>query len=65
MGIIFPGTITNWVKLIPSYYLVDTLNRAFNYGIPLQMAATNLAILLVIDLIFLWLGITALRRKIA
>lgn len=65
MGIIFPGTITNWVKLIPSYYLVDTLNRAFNYGIPLQLAATNLAILLAIDLIFLWLGITALRRKIA
>ena len=65
MGIIFPGTITNWVKLIPSYYLVDTLNRAFNYGVSYQLALTNLSILLVVDVIILWLGIGALRRKMA
>ena len=65
LGIIFPGTITNWAKLIPSYYLVDTLNRAFNYGVSNQLALTNLAVLLVIDVIILWLGIWALRRKMA
>jgi ABC-2 type transport system permease protein len=65
LGIVFPGTITDWVKLVPSYYLVDTLNRAFNYGISTQLALTNMAILLVVDMLILWLGITALRRKIA
>ena len=63
--ILFPGTISNWVKVIPSYYLVDTVNRAINYGISLGSAMSNLAILLVIDLIIIWLGTVALRRKLA
>ena len=65
LGILFPGTISNWVKVIPSYYLVDTINRAINYGISMSSAMYNLAILLVIDLIILWLGTVALRRKLA
>jgi ABC-2 type transport system permease protein len=65
LGILFPGTISNWVKVIPSYYLVDTINRAINYGISMSLAMYNLAILLVIDLIILWLGTVALRRKLA
>ncbi len=64
-GIIFPGTISNWVRAVPSYYLVDTINRALNYGISNSLAFYNLAILLVIDMIILWLGVVALRRKMA
>jgi len=64
LGILFPGTISNWVKAIPSYYLVDTVNRAINYGISMSTAMYNLTILLVIDLIILWLGTVALRRKL-
>lgn len=64
-GIIFPGTISDWVRVIPSYYLVDTINRAINYGISNSLALFNLAILLVIDVIILWLGVVALRRKMA
>ena len=64
-GIIFPGTISNWVRAVPSYYLVDTINRALNYGISNSLAFYNLAILLVIDVIILWLGVVALRRKMA
>jgi ABC-2 type transport system permease protein len=64
-GIIFPGTISNWVKVIPSYFLVDTVNRAINYGISIGTAMSNLAILLVIDLVIIWLGTVALRRKLA
>ena len=65
IGLLFPGTITNWVKLIPSYYLVDTVNRAINYGISNIDAFRNLGILLVIDLVVFWLGTYALRRKLA
>lgn len=64
-GILFPGLITDWVRLIPSFYLVDTVNRAINYGISLNLAITNLFILLLIDLVILWLGTVALRRKMA
>jgi ABC-2 type transport system permease protein len=28
----FPGLVTDWVKIIPSYFLVDTVHRAVNYG---------------------------------
>lgn len=65
IGLLFPGTITNWVKLIPSYYLVDTVNRAINYGISNSDAIRNLGILLIIDLVIFWLGTVALRRKMA
>jgi ABC-2 type transport system permease protein len=65
IGIIFPGTISSWAKVIPSYYLVDTINRAINYGIENQQALYNLGVLLVVDVLVLWLGITALRRKLA
>jgi ABC-2 type transport system permease protein len=64
-GIIFPGMISNWARAIPSYYLVDTINRAINYGISNQLAFYNLAILVVVDVIILWLGVAALRRKMA
>jgi ABC-2 type transport system permease protein len=64
-GVLFPGSVTNWVKMIPSYYLVDTINRAVNYGISWNLAMSNLAILLVVDLLIFWLGTVALRRKMA
>ncbi len=64
-GIIFPGAISNWVRAVPSYYLVDTINRALNYGISNSLAFYNLGILLAIDVIILWLGVVALRRKMA
>lgn len=65
IGILFPGTITNWVKVIPSYYLVDTVNRAVNYGINTSLAVNNLLILFVFDVVILWVGALALRRKLA
>jgi hypothetical protein len=65
LGILFPGMISNSTKVIPSFYLVDTVNRAINYGITTSLAIYNLVILLLIDLIILWLGTVALRRKLA
>lgn len=65
IGIIFPGAISSWVKVIPSYYLVDTINRAINYGIDNQLALYNMALLLGVDLLIWWLGISMLRRKMA
>lgn len=62
-GVLFPGTITGWVKVIPSYYLVDTVHRAANFGAGWDGVWLNLLILLGFDLGIVWIGIMALRRK--
>jgi len=62
-GVMFPGTITDWVKAIPSYYLVDTVHRATNFGAGWGNIWPNLLILLGFDVALVWIGIVALRRK--
>ena len=63
-SVMFPGTISDWVKAIPSYYLVDTVHRAANYGLGWADAWLNLVILLGFAIFFFGLGIAALRRKL-
>ena len=62
-GIMFPGAVTGWVKAIPSYYLVDTVHRASNFGAGWGDVWYNLVVLLGADLALAWIGIMALRRK--
>ena len=62
-SVMFPGTITGWVKVIPSYYLVDTVHRAANFGAGWGDIWLNLLILLGFDLVIVWIGIMTLRRK--
>ena len=62
-GVMFPGTVTEWVKIIPSYYLVDTVHRVSNFGAGWADMTGNLLILLGIDIVLVWVGILALRRK--
>lgn len=63
-GVMFPGAVTGWVKAIPSYYLVDTVHQAANFGAGWGDIWQNLLILLGFDLALLWIGIMALRRKL-
>ena len=63
VGVMFPGLITGWVKVIPSYYLVDTVHRAANFGSGWGDVWRNLLMLLGFDLVIVWIGIMALRRK--
>ncbi len=62
-GIMFPGTITDWAKAIPSYYLADTIHQASNFSAGWGDTWLNLLILLGVNLIIVWGGIMALRRK--
>ena len=62
-SVIFPGAITGWVKVIPSYYLVDTVHRVANFGAGWGDVWLNLLILVGFDLAIVWIGIIALRRK--
>ncbi len=62
-GVIFPGAVTGWVKLIPSYYLIDTVHRVANFGAGWGDIWLNLLILIGFDIALVWIGIMALRRK--
>ena len=62
-GIMFPGTITDWIKVIPSYYLVDTVHRVANFGAGWGDIWGNLIVLLGFNLALVWIGVVALGRK--
>jgi len=62
-GVMVPGAVTGWIKFIPSYYLIDTVHRAANFGAGWGDIGLNLLILLGCDLVLVLVGIMALRRK--
>ncbi len=63
IGIILPGLTTEWVKILPSYYLIDTVYQAAVLNVGWAGAGSNLLILLAFALAFMGLGIVVLRRK--
>jgi ABC-2 type transport system permease protein len=64
-GVLFPGTVTTWVKVIPTYFLVDTVHRAVTFNTGWGDLWTNLAILAGCCAAAAWLGIALLRRRVA
>jgi len=62
-GIMFPGTITGWAKVIPSYYLADIVHQAASFGAGWGDVWPSLVILLGFNLVIVCGGIMALRRK--
>lgn len=63
IAIAFPGSVTGWVEVLPSYYLVDTVHRASNFDSGWSDVWQNLMILLGFDLALVWVGVTVLRRR--
>lgn len=62
-GVMFPGLVTGWVKVIPTYYLVETVHRVTNFGAGWGDIWLNLVILLGFDLVLVLIGTMALRRR--
>ena len=62
-GITIPGLLSSWAKVIPSYYLTDTVNRVANYGAGWSDIGLNLVILTGVTIVFIWGGMEALRRR--
>lgn len=52
-----------YVKLIPSYYLINAFNGILNMGSSLADVAKDLLIVAVCDIVFFVLGIFSLRRR--
>lgn len=64
MVVVFPMVGADWMRFIPSYYLVDTLHRGMNFGASLADVSANLVILLLIGISTLGIGSLALRRRL-
>ncbi len=62
-GVVFPGSVSSWVQIIPSYYLVDAVHQLANLGAGWGDVWQNLAILLGFDLALVPLGLITLQRK--
>jgi ABC-2 type transport system permease protein len=62
-GSVIPGLISDWAKVIPSYYLTDTVSRVANYRAGWGDIWMNLAILAGITAVVIWAGMWALRRR--
>lgn len=62
-GVMFPGTVTAWAQVLPSYYLVDTVHRVLNMAATWGQVWPNLLILFGFDLALLAAGILALKRR--
>ncbi|MFC2010608.1 ABC transporter permease [Chloroflexota bacterium] len=64
-GVMFPGAVTSWIKIIPSYYLVDTVYQVSSFGAGWGDIWQNLLILAGFNIALVWIGILGIRRKIA
>lgn len=62
-GVMFPGTVTDWARAIPTYYLTNTIHQASNFNAGWGDIWTDLLILLAFIVVIVWGGIMALRRK--
>lgn len=62
-AVLIPGLMTSWVKVLPSFYLVNTVYQVSNYGWGWADAGSDLLMLLLFALLFLGLGVFTLRRR--
>jgi len=61
--ILLPGVASNWIEIIPTHYLVDTVYRVLNFEASWGDVWQNLTAALLFAALFVVLGIAALRRK--
>jgi ABC-2 type transport system permease protein len=62
-GTVIPGLISNWAKVIPSYYLTDTVSRVANYSAGWGDIGINLTVLAGFTALVIWAGMATLRRR--
>ncbi len=62
-GVMYPGTVTRWARVIPSYYLAEVVHRVANLGLGWPQVWPSLLILLGVDVLLLALGGAVLQRR--
>ena len=64
LSVVFPVMAAPWIRLIPSFYLVDSLHRIFNYGASWGDISTGLLFLFLSGLLLLTAGAGLLYRRL-
>jgi ABC-2 type transport system permease protein len=62
-GVAIPGLLSSWTKIIPSYYLTETVSKVVNYGAGWSEVGLNLVILAAFTAAVIVLGMITLRRR--
>jgi len=62
-SILFPGVVSRWVRIIPSYYLIDTLHQVVNLRSGWGGVWQHFLALFAAGAAFLWIGAVALKRR--
>jgi ABC-2 type transport system permease protein len=62
--ILLPGLASNWIRIIPSYYLVDLVHQVMNFGAGWGQMTNSLLALLAFGVAFLALGVLAMQRRL-
>jgi ABC-2 type transport system permease protein len=63
-NILLPGLASNWIQIIPTYYLVNVLHQVMNFGASWGQVSGSLLALLGFALAFLALGVLAMQRRL-
>ena len=64
LSILLPGLASNWMEVIPSYYIADTLHRVLNFQADWADVIRNLSIVMVMGFGTLAVGGAVLRRRV-
>ncbi|NCC31703.1 MAG: ABC transporter permease [Chloroflexia bacterium] len=63
LSLLIPGLVSNWMRLIPSHYLVDTLFRTLNFEAGWREVGANLLVLLAYAAVLMTIGTMTLQRR--
>jgi ABC-2 type transport system permease protein len=63
-GVMFPGTVTDWARFIPTYYLTNIIHQVSNLNAGWSEIWLDLLILMVFNILIVWGGIMAIGRKL-
>lgn len=63
-GVVFPGTVTSWIKVVPTYYMFDSIHQIVNLGATWSAIQTNLIVLLLMGIGLLAAGAVVMERKL-
>lgn len=62
-NVLLPGLTTDWVKILPSFYLVEAVHQVINFGASWGEVADELITLFAFALAFGGAGVLVLRRR--
>jgi ABC-2 type transport system permease protein len=64
LTVMFPGTSAEWIKIIPSYYIVDGLHQIINFGATGADVMNNIVMIMISAVVSLVIGVEVLKRRL-